>query len=74
MIIRIHKSLMLWEQVLIPSNQKRKMIKTKYVLFSGDDDFYIVKSLSKMIRNLKNSSEFIGITGKALQIETGGTQ
>ena len=49
------------------------MIKTKYVLFSGDDDFYIVKSLSKMIRNLKNSSEFIGITGKALQIETGGT-
>ena len=50
---------------------KAKMIKTKYVLFSGDDDFYIVKSLSKMIRNLKNSSEFIGITGKALQIETG---
>ena len=44
---------------------KAKMIKTKYVLFSGDDDFYIVKSLSKMIRNLKNSSEFIGITGKA---------
>ena len=52
---------------------KAKMIKTKYVLFSGDDDFYIVKSLTKMIRNLKNSSEFIGITGKALQIETGGT-
>ena len=52
---------------------KAKMVKTKYVLFSGDDDFYIVKSLSKMISNLQNSSGFIGITGKALQIETGGT-
>jgi len=53
---------------------KAKKVKTKYVLFSGDDDFYIVKSLSKMLSNLQNSSGFIGITGKALQIETKGTK
>ncbi|MAK12069.1 MAG: hypothetical protein CMI73_00090 [Candidatus Pelagibacter sp.] len=51
---------------------KASKVSTKYILFSGDDDFYIVKSLIKMIGNLEKSPKIIGITGKAFQIETGG--
>lgn len=47
-------------------------IKTKYVLFSGDDDFYIVSSLVSMIKFMDKSKNYIGVTAKGIQIETEG--
>lgn len=48
------------------------LIKTKYILFSGDDDFYVVSSLASMIKFMDKSKNYIGVTAKGIQIETEG--
>lgn len=41
-------------------------INTKYICYSGDDDYFIINGLEKTIDKLKNTKNVIGANGKSL--------
>ena len=50
----------------------KQRINTKYVCYSGDDDYFIINGLEKAIDKLKNSKNVIGANGKSLTFGLAG--
>ena len=46
--------------------KNKNLVKTKYCVFTGDDDFLIVKNLKKILFFLENNHDFVGAHGLSL--------
>lgn len=47
----------------------KNLISTKYVCYSGDDDFFIIDGLQKSLNYLKKKKSYIGINGNSIVIK-----
>ena len=45
-----------------------KEIKTDYVAYSGDDDYFLISGLKEIISFLESNKNFIGANGKSFNI------
>ncbi len=50
----------------------KKLIKTKYVCYSGDDDYFIIEGLEKMLQFLNHSKSAIGVNGTSITLGLAG--
>ena len=46
--------------------KNKNLVKTKYCVFTGDDDFLIVKNLKKIVLFLEKNNDFVGAHGLSL--------
>ena len=49
-----------------------KEIKTDYVAYSGDDDYFLISGLKEIISFLESNKNFIGANGKSFNIVCDG--